>query len=122
MIKCDNFDVLPPSSFNHGFPSWQKQYCAFIAELVKLSDVVAEAVEKVRCEPKLRFRIYIYACSAWALNYQHLTQSSRLTANVQTGRHKFQRNCAGATGTPLRLWVTCWPITEPSMPFVSLTP
>jgi len=47
MIKRDNFDVLPPNSFKPEYPSWQKHYCAFQAELVKLSEVVAEAVEKV---------------------------------------------------------------------------
>jgi hypothetical protein len=57
MINRDNFDVLPPNSFKPEYPSWQKHYCALQAELVKLGEVVAEAVEKVYSDTRTWCRL-----------------------------------------------------------------
>lgn len=51
MIRKENFDVLAPSAFEPHFPAWRQVYCAYQAELVKLSDVVGEAMERVRPFP-----------------------------------------------------------------------
>lgn len=44
MIRDDVYDVIPPEE---SLPSNPTPYCQFQAQYVKLSDVVAEAVDKV---------------------------------------------------------------------------